>query len=273
MTVGRGDVEAEGRPAQALLRASTPWTQRLPAALGGAVVATIAALLVVGWSTGLRPSTFEQLRADLTDGSVQQWYAAEGLESGPLDLASAPSSTVRGELEQAQEGEFLPPKGDPLGGILVWRTWGSPGWHVAAQSDLSFVGDDHREPASEESAELVAQLRAAQVPMKPYEFSQGPPFKGIAVVGALLVLVLLVSGPAPRVGTRWFWFWVLVNTPAALGFVAYAVLELVGIRRRPDPPPDRRLSGVVGFIGALLASLALGFLADLLRSHGVPLPL
>ncbi|WP_404385181.1 hypothetical protein LL946_04460 [Knoellia locipacati] len=273
MTVGAGDIEAGAVSAEAAARTSTPWQQRLVVALGGAVVATVALLLVMAWPTGLRPSTFEQLRADIADGSVHQWYASEQLESGPLDLLSAPSSTVRGDLDEPMEGGFMPPEGDPLGGILVWRTWGSPGWHVAAQTDVSSVGDDFRETATEESTALVAQLRAAQVPMRPYEFSQGPPLQGYVVAGGLLVLVLLVAGPAPRVGTRWFWFWVLLNSPVALGFVAYAVLELIGIRPRPDPPLRRRLTGVVGFFGALLAGLVLGFGAEFLRSLGIPLPL
>lgn len=273
MTVGVGAGTDPYAAAPERPRARSGWRERLVVALGGAVVATIAMLLVTAWSTGLRPSTFDQLRADLADGSVVQWYAAEQLESGLLDVASAPSSGVRGDLEQAGEGEFLPPKGDPLGGILVWRTWGSPGWHVAAQTDVSFVSDDYRAAASEESAALVAQLRAAQVPMKPFEFSQGPPFQGYVVAGGLLVLVLLVTGPAPRVGTRWFWFWVLVTLPAGLGFVAYAVQELIGIRRRPDPPLPRRLSGVVGFFGALVVGFVLALGAELLRSRGVPLPL
>jgi hypothetical protein len=55
--------------------------------------------------------------------------------------------------------------------------------------------------------------------------------------------------------------------------MAYAVTELVGLRRRPDPPLDRRLKGIVGFAGAILLRLGVAATAALLRSRGVPIPL
>ena len=271
MTVGVGDDVASSATPKVPARSWNAWQQRLVVAFGGAVVAVVIMVLMASWSTGLRPSTFDQLRADLADGTVQQWYAAERFESGPLDLRQAPTSTVRGDLDEVSEGVFLPPKGEPLGGILVWRTWGSPGWHVASQAGVVNAGDEYQEAATEESTALVAQLRAAQVPMKPYEYSDGGPFKGVLLVGGLAVLVVLVAGPAPRLGTRWFWFWVLVNVPLGLGAVAYAVLELIGVRRRRDAPRRRRLTGVHGFVGAIVVGIALGGLASLLRSWGVPL--
>lgn len=272
MTVGVGDDVASFATTEAPARSWNAWQQRLVVAFGGAVIAVVATLLVMSWSTGLRESTFQQLQSDITDGSVQQWYAAERFESGPLDLKQAPTSTVRGDLDEASEGVYLPPNGDPLGGILVWRTWGEPGWHVASESGVSHAGDEYQAAATEASTALVGQLRAAHVPMKPYEFSDGGWVGGAVNFGGLAILVLLVLGPAPRVGTRWFWFWVLLNGPVALGFVVYAVMELIGIRRRPDPPLAKRLNGVQGFLGMLLLGFVAAAVADTLRSNGVPLP-
>lgn len=277
MTVGVGD-EARQDPVTPV--AATPqqprtwagWRDRLVVAMGGAVVAIVAVLLVSGWQTGLRASTFEELEADLADGTVQQWYAAERLESAPLDLTRAPASSVRGDLEEAGEGGYLPPKGDPLGGMLVWRTWGETGWQVASPAGPAALRDDHRMAATEESTALVGRLREAQVPMKPFEFSEGSWVTTIVSFGGLALLGVLVLGPSPRMGTRWFWFWVVFTLPAASGVVAYAVTELVGIRRRPDRAGNRRLSGVQGFLGSLVVGLALGALGTTLRDAGVPLP-
>ena len=278
MTVRVGD---EAREDPATTRDATPeqprtwagWSDRLVVALGGAVVAVVAVLLASAWQTGLRASTFEQLQADLADGTVQQWYAAERLESAPLDLTRAPASGVRGDLDEAGEGVYLPPKGDPLGGILVWRTWGGTGWQVASPAGTAALGDDLRMAATEESTALVGRLRDAQVPMKPIEFSEGSWVTVVVSLGGLALLAFLVVGQSPRVGTRWFWFWVMITLPAASGVVAYAVLELVGIRRRPDRPLDRRINGVRGFLGSIVVSMVLLAVVNTLRDKGVPLPL
>ncbi|CAN7307191.1 hypothetical protein [Knoellia sp. LjRoot47] len=271
MSTGVGEVAAGAATLQE--RRFGAWRERLVVALGGAVVAVVAVLLVMSWSTGLRASTFQQLQSDIADGSVQQWYAAERFESGPLDVRQAPASTVRGDLDEGSEGVYLPPAGDPLGGILVWRTWGEPGWRVASESGVSNAADGDQEAATEVSTALVGQLRAAQVPMKPYEFSDGGWVSGAVTFGGLALFVFLVAGPSPRVGTRWFWFWVVLTLPAASGVVAYAVLELIGLRRRPDRPLDRRISGLRGFLGSILVSMVVLAVAHTLRDNGVPLPL
>lgn len=278
--VGEGPVEAYATPEQASDPGPEPgrepavWHTRFIIALGGAVVVVVGMLLGSAWTTGLRPSTFDQLRADLSSGTVQQWYAAERFESAPLELWRASASTIRGDLESPGEGQFLPPKGDPLGGILLWRTWGEPGWHVASLSGVtSSTSDTYSEPATEDSAALVAELRAAGVPMKPFEFGETTTLDWVQRVGGLLLLAGLVFGAAPRVGTRWFWFWVIINAPLALGAVAYAVMELIGFGRRPDRPLDKRVPGIFGFVGAIALSFVFGVGADLLRERGVPLPM
>ena len=82
-----------------------------------------------------------------------------------------------------------------------------------------------------------------------------------------------VAGPATRVGTKWFWFWLLVGTPLGVGAIAYAVTELIGLRRRPDRPSASRRTGIVGFAAAIVLSLAVAAASQLLRSQGVPIPL
>jgi len=263
--VAAGAATVDARPVAA-------WRERLVVAFGGAVVAVLAGLLVMAWSTGLRESSFEHLQADLEQGSVQQWYAAERLEDGPLGFTKAPMSTVRGDLDETTDGVYLPPEGDPLGGILVWRTWGGSGWNVASESGVSGAGDQYREAATQVSTALVGQLRAAKVPMKPYEFSEGGWLRGAVILGALAVFVVLLAGPPPRAGNRWFWFW-MFGLPAGLGFVAYAVVELIGLRRRPDPPMAERLSGLRGFVSSFVIGIVLILMVSVARALGVQLPM
>lgn len=253
-------------------RAETWWHARFLAAFGGAVVVVIGLMLTSGWTTGLRPSTFDQLRSDLKDGSVQQWYVAERFDDAPLDLKRASASGIRGDLDDLGPDQFNPAKGDPLGGILVWRTWGLPGWQVASQSGVASAGSSYSAAATEESDALVGDLRAAGVAMKPYEFADSGPFDWVYPIGAVLLLGGLIMGTAPRVGTRWFWFWIIIGVPLALGAVVYAVMELIGMRRRPDPPLDKRVSGLKGFVGSLIAGLVVSFAADWLRGRGFSIP-
>ncbi|WP_353951328.1 hypothetical protein V6K52_17070 [Knoellia sp. S7-12] len=277
MTVGVGDdVAYAATPEQS--REATGWHSRFIVAFGGAVVVVSILLLGSAWTEGLRGSTFAQLRSDIASGSVQEWYVADSLSQGDFDLMEAHQSQLHSE-EVAENGEVSSSStsttgpGEPTGGILVWRMWGSQGWQVAASDNDPGSFGGMSVDANEQSKALVAALREAGVSMRPNDFSDNMTLQNFAAFGALLVLAGLLFGAAPRVGTRWFWFWMFLNGPFALGFIAYAAMELIGFRRRPDPPLKKRLPGVVGFVGALVLSFALAAGAEFLRRQGVPLPL
>ncbi|PYG02351.1 hypothetical protein SAMN05216184_101824 [Georgenia satyanarayanai] len=69
-------------------------------------------------------------------------------------------------------------------------------------------------------------------------------------IGALVALVLLVGGTAPRLASRWAWFWLLWSVPpAALVFV---LVEPVPLWRRGARPATRRLTGGWAFLLALM---------------------
>jgi hypothetical protein len=51
------------------------------------------------------------------------------------------------------------------------------------------------------------------------------------------------------------------------------VLELIGIRRRRDPPLGKRLPGLASFVGAPVLSVLVVLGAGYLRQQGVPIPL
>lgn len=272
MTVGVGeDVAYAATPEP--VRPPTAWGARFRVAFGGGAVAVALILLGSLWSSGLRASSFEELRGDLRDGAVLEWYVADNVARGDFDVMQANQTTTSQEVS---------PDGVPAGnmdsdvfagGIIVWRTMGGTGWHVAAADmDLSGTGG-FGASASPESTALVTQLRAAGVSMRPYYFRDATAIGGIAVFGGVLLFIGMVAGPAPRVGTRWFWFWIFVVAPLCLGFIAYAVMELIGFRRRPDPPLTKRWRAIAGLVGAFLLSIALQLGADFLRGRGVSIPL
>lgn len=87
----------------------------------------------------------------------------------------------------------------------------------------------------------------------------------LALALGLVTLAGILSGDAPRIGTRWFWFW-LTGFTFGLGFLAYAVLE--GLR---DGRPvgrwfakGKRLTGLQGVVvlavGSWVVSVGLGLL-------------
>ena len=266
--------EVADREAGPLSSREEHWSGRVAAALGGAVV--IVCLMVLGsaWTTGLRPSTLDDLRSDLASGAVVQWYVASSVEREPRDFARAVQAGMSNEGTDsagAEEGSVAAPEGFPDGGILVWRTRGGSGWSVAGPD--GFSTSSMSAGATEETVLLVRQLREAQVPMRPFSFSDTTPLEVVYAVGAVLLLGRLVLGPSTRVGTKWFWFWLVATTPLQIGAIAYAVTELVGLRRRPDRPLDRRAKGLVGFVGGIVIALAVGLTTELLRSRGIAIPL
>lgn len=265
------------------------WHVRFLAAFGGAVVVVWCVLAGNAWQEGLRASTFEELRADIEHGVVSEWYVSDQLYSAPLDSTRAQQSgtsdggsadtvpddgtVTDAEGNPVEDGTFRTAAGDPIGGMIVWRSWGHTGWQIASTDSLLHVSDDFHMPANEQSAAMVAQLREAGVPMRPNNWDVGSQLDLLYVLGALLLTGRLVAGPAPRVGTRWFWFWVIVLSPASVGAVVYAVMELMGFRRRPDGPLERRLRGGFAFLGCLVLSIVVSAGLAYLRSRGVPFPI
>lgn len=110
-------------------------------------------------------------------------------------------------------------------------------------------------------------------------FSGGVGKAGTALsLGALLVVIM---GPRPSRGNRWFWFWML-GLPFGLGLLALAVLEILR-PRPPDAPLDevaaldgsprstgsmshRRYGGWAGFWLSIAASMLIGEVAPALAT-------
>ena len=132
--------------------------------------------------------------------------------------------------------------------------------------------------SSDTPAGVVASLQAAGVPEADASvFFGGLPSERVTQAGALLLMVstlVVIFGPRPRRGTRWFWFW-LLGLPGGIGVVGYALWEVAGLRAHRAPAPGLRSDGVYGIVvlvlGGMLAGLSTGILLSLVGATVTPL--
>lgn len=91
----------------------------------------------------------------------------------------------------------------------------------------------------------------------------------LAGLAEIATLVLLVTGPQPRLATKWAWFWLLGVGPLGLAFL---LLEPVPVWLREALPARSRLTGGWAFllmvVAGLLSSTVHGLGAVLLGSWG-----
>lgn len=91
--------------------------------------------------------------------------------------------------------------------------------------------------------------------------SYGAPDALLALAVLVALTAAIISGPEPRLATRWAWFWLVAYVwPAA---VVYLLLEPTAAwRREPVAAPRRRLTGGWAFlIGALVGTPLTALLA------------
>ena len=100
--------------------------------------------------------------------------------------------------------------------------------------------------------ERIIQLQRAGVPPNTRFDFPSDLGQAFAIGAGLLAFLVVVGGPTPTRGTRWFWIWTLGLT-WGLGVVAYAVFELLRPGRTArvvgfTGVPQRRLRGWEGFV-------------------------
>ena len=78
---------------------------------------------------------------------------------------------------------------------------------------------------------------------------------GISLALGLVFLAVVIRGPAPALGTRWYWFWVGALPPYGIGFLFWLVRERPW-SRPAAPDPRRRDRGFLGLVTALLLAFA-----------------
>jgi hypothetical protein len=230
----------------------------------------LAALLIGGWlawagvayATQARMVSGQQFITDLEAGDITAFRAVSGVTDGD-------------RLWHASPYEYGVPAADPSG--MPLREGAAVGvvtvmyWTDNAIGRVRIV--DANEGAFVTADERIIQLQRAGVPLNtrfdgPSDLSQA-----FAIGAGLLAFLVVVGGPTPTRGTRWFWFWMLGLTWGQ-GVVAYAVFELLRPGRTArvvgfTGVPRRRLRGWEGFVLQILLSavIAIGF-GELARATG-----
>lgn len=212
------------------------------------------------WWTSPREAGTEQMRADFGAGRVVTYEYADSLDGrGPWGV----SLTFR----------YAPQSNE----ILVWRT---PDWR------LHYTTFDMPIDAIEEITATGARMSDVNTMIEAYRVEHDTTVGGtrtglLTYLSLALVLVglgVLIAGPAPVTGSRWFWFW-LGGVPFGLGLLYWLARERPWAD--PAPPPldpktgrPKRRTGLTGFLVMILSgivvSILVAVLAGLLPDNVVP---
>lgn len=225
---------------------------------------------VTAWWTAPRQQSYEKARADSAAGHVvaYQWGDHWGAND-PGHWFGAPV---------LQQGSGQP------GPLFAWKTSdGRVHWTDTTTFDQVAVTDAVAvESYSGVGAVGIAQnLRDAGIDHRAILASQRTPVvTGIVVLLAAIALGVVIVGPTPHLGTRWFWFWLFFFTPHGLGLLYWLAREHPWARPTADPAApgggERRDRGALGFaIGIIVAIVYSAVLLILHRTLGdwwVPSP-
>jgi len=266
--VGAATAEA---PTSSLAPAEPTVLDRVRSALAGSTPGRVVGwLLVIGWVGCLAALWVTQPRL------VPQDVLAEELARGHATayrVVTVDEDAMRGPFSGPYRIDVYPAS-DTQDGIVDGAADGQP-VTVAYWVDSPVAGLRVLDPnglSSDTPAGVVASLQAAGVPEADASvFFGGLPSERVTQAGALLLMVstlVVIFGPRPRRGTRWFWFWV-VGGPLSLGVPVFAVAELLRPRYELEgtvhpPGVAGRWSGLAGFaIGCVLSIVGTGALLAL----------
>lgn len=187
------------------------------------------------------------LEQAVMSNDVAQWR----LSSAPPDGLLASSGYGPGA---AQAGPGVVP-----GGVIVWLDRsGRPHWtEVSAITGVR----DGAHPADQlrSTAQVTHWLAGEAGAARPFSLAENRPPAIAGMLFGLLGVGMIVFGPAPRRGTRWYWFW-LAGVSFGLGLLNYAWRECL----RPAPLTPRR-SGLDGFVRTMVAAAVLALALTALR--------
>lgn len=107
---------------------------------------------------------------------------------------------------------------------------------------------------------IAEDLRAARMEGRTGDVGRFHPLTGWAgIILGVISLGVLVAGPAPVLGTRWFWFWLIYMVPYGLGLLFWLARDRPWSSRVPPRSDvgaeDGRDRGYLGFGFALLAGI------------------
>jgi len=209
-------------------------------ALRVVLVAAWVCWAVAGWWTAPRHASLADARADLAAGraAVYQWGDAWDNEANGIGFGW-------------DRPAFLRSSGEP-GPLYVWRTRTGQVHYTDLAADGADAG----------VAQLVKELggQAASAGVAFGDVADHWQQRAVRLLLPLLglsFLVLLLAGPDPVTGTKWFWWWVATGVPFGLGLLAWLAREHPWSasarvpQGRPGPEPRRR-----GFFGLGLSIVA-----------------
>lgn len=230
---------------------------------------------VLAWWTAPRKQSYDQAKADVAAGRVTayQWGDRwDGDDPGPWFGVSA--------LQSA----------GTLGPLFAWRTPdGQVRWTDTVDFDeVTTTGAvDDKSYSGAGAVGIAQELRAAGLEHRGGDVdSPGPVVAGIGFVLAAIFLGTVVAGPAPVLGTRWFWFWLVSLAPLGLGLLFWLARDRPWSRSAVPAPAvpapavpapaapapaagraERRDRGILGFAIGVLAAILISIL--LLTLHGI----
>jgi hypothetical protein len=231
----------------------------LAVAVRGCLVVLWLVWALLAWWSAPRPTDADQARHDISVGAVR--------------------SAMRAELWDQRGGFWgtpTTPRSAENGMFVVWTTelgqtrYAAPD-HPVDPGELGSYGGTGTYPQADL---LGAQLRAAAADSDLVSVGQNrisSTARLLAGVLMVLFVLILVAGPAPVRGTRFYWFWIAL-VPFGLGVLAW-----LG-RERPLSRPalplrsaagtsigDQRRKGFEGFLLLIVTGIGLSLLTYGLR--------
>ncbi|SDT02066.1 hypothetical protein SAMN04489716_2275 [Actinoplanes derwentensis] len=226
------------------------------------VIGCWAVAAAVSWWTAPRPSTYEQARADIAGrqvvafqwgdrwggGDTRRWFADDTLYSS-----------------------------NPLGPLFGWRTGdGRVHWIDSGDFDqvMATGAVDATVYDGPGAIGLAQDLQAAGIEQRYGDISVlGGLVGGIGFFLTMLVLLVLLVGPEPVLGTKWYWFWIVFTMPYGLGLLFWTLRDRPWAARPParEPRRDGWLIGLAtGVLLGVLITVALHLLNGAFGDRWIP---
>jgi hypothetical protein len=215
----------------------------------------------LSWWTSPQEESYDQAGKDLAAGRVAAYQWGDRWD------------------DQNQQRWFGSPEltssGSTLGPLFVWRTTdGRVHWVDAERFDEVDAVNDGRwsGPGAAALGREVEARGAGSQELTVGWVSAAVAWSGVAL--GLTFLGVVIWGPAPARGTRWFWFWVGALVPFGLGLLFWLARDRPWARSAV-PDGRSRDGGLAGFAIGFLSSIFLGFvligLHELFGEFWVPL--
>ncbi len=177
------------------------------------------------------------------------------------------ASTFGGPGMQTSSNESSP--------VVRWRATGH-GWYSASLSDGQgmLLGPD-RVPAgsaADVQTALEAQAQVAGVPVAPGRWELPHRAVGWSFAASVLMILVPLAGPQPRLATKWTWFWLML-VPGGVTQLLWLMAEAPWSARASaiaEPRPhksqlnDQRLTGGTGVCIAIVLTIILSTAGDAL---------